>query len=155
MKDLLEEQLAKNQNSKYFVFSDKTNLKMAAWQKKQDPQWVKRMVYLDSEVVPGAEFYCEAMWFLPGKPAPLPGERGGIQEHTHPYGELLGFFGFNYDDIHDLGAEVELWIDGQKHIIHETFVAYVPPGVKHCPLSVRNIIRPVMHLTAGPAKMYD
>ncbi len=154
MKSLLDEQLAKNKNSKHFVFSDKTDLKLPPWRHALDPNFVKRMVYLDSEVVPGADFYCEAMWFLPGRPAPKPGEKTGVQEHTHPYGELIGFFGFNYENIHDLGAEVEIWIDGKQHIIKETFVAYVPPGVKHCPLHLRNIVRPVMHLTAGPAGMY-
>jgi hypothetical protein len=46
MKELLDEQLAKNKNAKYFVFSDKADLKIPAWRHKLDPQWVKRMVYL-------------------------------------------------------------------------------------------------------------
>jgi hypothetical protein len=155
MKELLDEQLAKNKNAKYFVFGDKADLKLPAWRHTLDPRWAKRMVYLDSEVVPGADFYCETIWFLPGRPLPKPGEKHGVQEHTHPYGELIGFFGFNYENIHNLGAEVEIWIEGIKYNVKETFVAFIPPGVKHGPLSIRNIIRPVMHLTAGPSKMYD
>jgi hypothetical protein len=154
MKELLDQQLAVNKNGKYFVFADKTNLELPDWRRKLDPTWVKRMMYLDSEVVPGAELYCEVVWFLPGRPLPKGGEKQGLLEHSHDFGELIGFFGFNYENIHDLGAEVEISIDGQPYNIKETFVAYIPPGVKHGPLAIRNIIRPVMHLTAGPAKKY-
>jgi hypothetical protein len=154
MKELLDEQLAKNKNAKYFVFSDKAGLKVPSWIKNPKAASVRRMVYLDSEVVPEARFYCKAMWFLPGHPANLAKGQNEVEEHVHDYGELIGFFGFNYDNIHDLGAEVEFWIDGVQHLIKETFVAYVPPGVKHCPLNVRNIVRPLMHLTAGPTQMY-
>jgi hypothetical protein len=56
--------------------------------------------------------------------------------------------------VSDLGAEVELWIDGVQHIITESFAAYIPGNVVHCPLVIRNIKRPIFHFTAGPGKMY-
>jgi len=154
MKELLDEQLAKNKNAKYFVFGDKQNLSLPVWRKPLNPEIVRRMVYLDDEVVPEAEFYCSAMWFLPGKPASTVGDKVDLEEHRHSFGELIGFFGFNYENIHDLGAEVEIWIDGIQYIIKETFVAFVPPGVRHGPVSIRNIVRPVMHLNAAPARKY-
>jgi hypothetical protein len=112
--------------------------------------------YLDGEVVPGANFYVEASWF--GTAAPLPREPGkeplGPQPHVHPFPELITFFGTNPDDVSDLGGEVELWIDGEQHIITRSCVAYIPGGVIHCPLMVRGIKRPIFHFTAGPGRTY-
>jgi len=155
MKEILDEQLAKNKNAKYFIFGDKPSPKPPLHEIALDPERVRKMVRLGSDVVPEAEFYCEAMWLLPGQDASQTGSqkpRHGTESHTHDFGELIGFFGFNYDDVHNLGAEVEFWIDGKQQIINETFVAFIPPGVKHGPLSIRKIVRPLMHLTAGPIK---
>ena len=148
MKELLDNQLAKNTNAKYFIFKDKPNPKSSAYDITPDIKNVRKMVRLGDDVVQGAEFFCEAVWLLPGQ-SPFKNE---IEAHTHAFGELIGFFGFNYENVHDLGAEVELWIDGQQHLLKETFVAFIPPGIVHGPLNICNIVRPVMYLTAGPVK---
>ena len=72
-----------------------------------------------------------------------------------PFPELIGFFGTNEEDIHDLCGQVELWIDGKQNFIEKSFVAIIPAGVEHCPLSIRRIDRPIFHFTAGPGKMYE
>ena len=48
----------------------------------------------------------------------------------------------------------ELWLDGEKHIFTKSFAAYVPAGMKHCPLISRRIERPIFHFTVGPGKRY-
>lgn len=78
-------------------------------------------------------------WMLAGED---PGKMGG---HTHPYPEIIGFVGTNPDDLHDLGAEAEIWMDDEKYVKTQSFLVYVPSGLKHCPLTVRNIKRPVFH----------
>jgi hypothetical protein len=35
-----------------------------------------------------------------------------------------------------------------------SFLAFVPAGVEHCPLVIRRIDRPIFHFTAGPSQMY-
>jgi hypothetical protein len=107
--------------------------------------------------VPGAKFYAEALWFWPrqNSPTPRPGEEPGVKPHTHPFPEMIAFFGTNPDDIHDLCGEIELWIDGEQHIITKSFVAFIPAGVVHCPLKIRRIDRPIFHFTAGPGKVYE
>jgi hypothetical protein len=65
--------------------------------------------------------------------------------HTHPYPEIIGFVGTNPDDLHDLGVEAEIWMDDKKYILTNSFLVYVPSGLRHCPLIVRNIKRPVFH----------
>jgi hypothetical protein len=78
-------------------------------------------------------------WMLAGEDA------GKMDAHTHPYAEIIGFAGTNPDDLHDLGAEAEIWMDDEKYIFTESFLVYVPPRLRHCPLTVRNIKRMVFH----------
>jgi len=141
-----------------FVFHYKKNLVHPEYRGNlaDEPGRHEHITYLDSEVVPGAHFYVEASWFgtAPRK-KPVDGkEPTGPQPHVHPFPELITFFGTNPDDVSDLGAEVELWIDGVQHIITRSFVAYIPGNVVHCPLMTRNMKRRIFHFTAGPGKMY-
>jgi hypothetical protein len=116
-----------------------------------DPQFVRRIVHLDADTVPDAEFYSEAMWIVPGAKTDLV----EFKSHTHTWGEFIGFFGFNYDDIQDLGAETEFTVDNQKYNIVKSFAAYIPPGIQHGPLVIKNVRIPIMHFTAGPTKRYE
>ncbi len=74
---------------------------------------------------------------------PRVGVAGGIP--YHPHGEIIGFIGTNPEVQTDLGGEAELWIDDEKYTITKSFMAYFPRGLKHCPLSVTDIKRPVFH----------
>jgi hypothetical protein len=91
------------------------------------------------------------MWIVPGSKEDIT----QVDSHTHTWGELIGFFGYNYDDIQDLGAEIEFTIDNQTYNITKSFCAFIPPGVQHGPLIIRNVKRPVMHFTAGPTARYE
>ena len=143
----------KKKNAKYFLTVDKDGLKLPPFRHQMDPEVVKRIVHLDAETVPGAEFYSEAMWILPGQQS-----ADGIKHmdsHTHDWDELIGFFGFNYEDIQDLGAEIEFTVDNEKHVITKAFTAFIPAGVQHGPLIIRDVRLPFMHFMAGPTKMYE
>lgn len=89
-------------------------------------------------------------WMLAGE------DPGKMDGHTHPYPEIIGFVGTNPDDLHDLGAEAEIWMDDEKYVLNKSFMVYVPPKLRHCPLIVRNIQRPVFHfdlqITTGDFK---
>lgn len=106
----------------------------------------ERVLYLDDEVIKGA-FYVATTWFWQATGP-------GPQAHVHDFAEVLGFFGTNPEDCHDLGGEVEFWIDGEKHIMNKTFLAYIPAGMKHCPLQVTKLTRPMFHFSTGPKSMY-
>jgi len=113
-----------------------------------------RIVYMDGEVLPGA-FYMECLWFWPGQRAePKDGEEHGPKPHTHPFDEVIGFFGSNPEDPHDLCGEVELWIEDEQYILTKSFTAFIPAGTRHCPLIMRKIDRPIFHFTLGPGKKY-
>ena len=143
--------MAEQKNAKYVVDSDKANLQLPAYRLETDPEIVKRIVHVDADTVPGAEFYSEAKWILPDSKEDI----RPVESHTHSFGELIGFFGFNYDDIQDLGAEIEFTIDNETHKITKSFAAFVPAGIQHGPLIIRNVVRPIFHFTAGDCKIYE
>jgi len=53
-----------------------------------------------------------------------------------------------------MGAEVELWLEDEKHIITRSSLVFIPAGMKHCPLTFLRVDKPVFHFTTGPAKKY-
>lgn len=65
-----------------------------------------------------------------------------VNEHEHDYDEVLIWRGSNPDDIHDLGAEIYLDIEGERHIITTTGSVYIPAGTRHCPLGFNRVDRP-------------
>jgi len=140
----------KGKNAKYVIDYPKPDAKYPPYRVKNDPQIVKPVIQVDADTVQGAEFYAESKWILPGdkKEVKLCGS------HTHPFNEMLGFFGFNYDNIQDLGAEIEVTIDNEKNIIDRSFAACIPAGMQHGPLIIRNIKRPILHVSSGPTTHY-
>jgi quercetin dioxygenase-like cupin family protein len=106
--------------------------------KTSDADPIKRVIYMDDRVVPGS-FYVEAVWVVGSVPTVHP-------EHSHDHDEILGFVGSNMDDLNDLGAEIDLMIDGKKTTITKTCFIHVPAGVKHGGLCFRKIDRPVFQI---------
>ena len=106
----------------------------------------ERVLYLDNDMVDGA-FYVATSWFWKATGP-------GPQAHVHDFDEVLAFFGTNPDDVLDLGGEVELWIDGEQHLMHQSFMAFIPAGLEHCPLRVTRVDRPIFHFSTGPGSTY-
>jgi hypothetical protein len=102
------------------------------------------VMWLDGEVIPGA-FYSECVWIWPG----CVSEEPAAPEHVHDFTEVVTFFGTDFNNPHDLGGEIELWLDGEKHVMTKSFLAYIPAGMKHCPLITRRVDRPIFHFTVG------
>ena len=147
--------MAETKYGKFIVTELKKNIVEAPW----SPPLTKagggqggRILFMDDEVVPGA-FYIETVWILPrteGETA----KRVGTKAHTHDYDEVIAFYGTDPNHPGDLGAEAELWLDDEKHILTRTCMVFVPKGLKHCPLTFTRVDRPVFHFTVGPGKMY-
>jgi hypothetical protein len=102
---------------------------------------------LDDDVIKGA-MYVECVWFRKGSDT-------GNEAHTHDFDEFLTFWGTNPDDPHDLCGEVELWLEDEKHIITKSCLVYIPAGMKHCPMIVRRVDKPILHFSAGTIKRYE
>jgi len=142
-------------HAKYIVTDVKQDMKLPQYRigaleaQKRPAGQSTRVMWLDDEVVPGA-FYTECVWFLPG----MGSEQVKVEAHAHSFGETIAFFGTNYEDLHDLGGEVELWLEDEKIIMTRSFLAFVPAGMKHCPLIIRRVDRPIFHFTVGTGKEY-
>lgn len=131
----------------YIITKPKTNEGAVPFLDHQIPKDIReRVLYLDDEVTKGA-FYVATSWFWKATPP-------GPKAHVHEFDEVLAFFGTNPEDVYDLGGEVEFWIDGEKHLMHQSFMAYIPAGLTHCPLRVTRVDRPIFHFTTGPRGMY-
>jgi hypothetical protein len=139
-------------NEKYVLTIDKKNPVFPSFRHDMESGFVRRALQLDADTVPGAEFYSEAGWIVPGDTSP-----DGIRlvdSHTHTFSELISLCGFDYDDIRDLGAEVEFTVDNETHLITRSFAAFIPAGVQHGPLIVRKVRKPVFHMTAADTGTY-
>jgi hypothetical protein len=68
--------------------------------------------------------------------------------HSHDFHELLCFIGGNPENITDLGAEVSICLGDEKeeHVFNTPAIVSMPPGLKHCPLHVKNVTRPLVFL---------
>ena len=103
--------------------------------------FAQRILWMDGNVYPGA-FQMNTAWY---KAVP---ERDPIfPEHEHPYDEIIGFFSSNSDDPYDLGAEIEFAVDGEMHSMTRSTMLFVPGGVKHGPMRILKVDRPVFHFS--------
>lgn len=110
-------------------------------------KYATRILWMDDKVVDGA-FHMNTAWYLKAA-ATLEST-----PHAHDTDEIIGFFGSNPQDPYDLGGEIEIWLEDEKHIITSTAMLFVPAGMKHCPLIIRRIDRPIFHFTTVTGGQY-
>jgi hypothetical protein len=138
--------MADSKYGKYIV----TELKIPEEKQKIAAAYSKfatRILWMDENVVPGA-FHMNTAWYLKASPT--------VEDtpHVHDTDEIIGFFGSNPDDPYDLGGEIEIWLEDEKHIINRTAMLFVPAGMKHCPLVIRRVDRPIFHFTTVTGGRY-
>jgi len=102
------------------------------------------VMWLDGQVVHDA-FYVECVWIWPATGS----EEPAALAHSHDFKEVVAFFGTDFNNPRDLGGEVELWLDGEKHVMTQSFLAFIPAGMPHCPLYTRNVVSPIFHFSVG------
>jgi hypothetical protein len=112
-------------------------------------QWATRILWMDDKVVDGA-FQMNCSWYLRPPATPMP--EGNA--HTHDSDEMIGFFGSNPQDPYDLGGELEFWLEDEKHVLTRSWLIFVPGGMKHCPLILRRVDRPIFHFSTVTSGQY-
>lgn len=104
-------------------------------------------LFLDDDVVKGSFFVrCTWFWKTPSQ--------SRLAAHTHEYDEVVAFMGTNPEDPHDLGGEVEFWLEDEQHIITQSCLVFIPRRMKHGPLRIRRVDRPIFHFTSGTSGKY-
>ncbi|MBO6164636.1 MAG: hypothetical protein J6N77_06265 [Lachnospiraceae bacterium] len=112
-------------------------------------KFAKRILWIDNNVVPGS-FQMNTAWYHD-----IPEKNPVFEEHVHEYDELIGFFGSNPEDPYDLGAELEVTLDGETHILTRTSLIFCPAGMKHMPLKFNRIDRPIFHFSVVVGPEYN
>jgi hypothetical protein len=143
-----QEEMAETKYGKYIITKPKSKIPQTDWGKESSAsERLTRVMFLDNEVLKGA-FYVECAWFTKGfdEAAPLP--------HAHDFDEVLAFFGTNLEDPSDLCGEIEIWLDDEKHVLTQSSAVFIPKGLKHGPLVIRRVDRPIFHFATGPGGMY-
>ena len=116
-----------------------------------------RLLWMDNDIIPGS-FYVETAWaFPPSWGSPKKGTDSPsvpALSHKHDYDEVLCMCGTNFDDPYELGGEVEFWLGGEKHLITQSCMIFIPKGLEHGPLKYNRVDAPIFNFTTGPSKMY-
>ena len=128
-----------------------TDLKLPEEQQKRADEYAKRatrILWLEDFVIKGApSIICSWYWKAT--------ETEGTPAHTHDFDEVIGFIGSDPENPHDLGGEVEFWLEDEKYTLTKSCLIFVPKGLRHCPLRVIKIDRPMFFLAVGISSKYS
>jgi hypothetical protein len=112
-------------------------------------RWANRILWLDDKVVNGA-FQINTSWYM----RTPENKTFEANPHVHEADEIIGFFGSDPNDRYNLGAEIEFWLEDEMHIITSSALIFVPRGMKHCPLILRRVDRPIFHFSTVTTGQY-
>ena len=109
-------------------------------------EFATRILWLDDDLAPGA-FQVNCSWYRePCLHVPHP--------HTHNNDEVLGFFGGDPDNPTDLCAEIEFGIEDERFTLTKSTLIFAPAGIRHCPLDIKRVDRPLFHITINMSGKY-
>ena len=108
----------------------------------------RRILWIDSDNVPGA-FQMNTAWYHS-----VPERDPVFDEHSHDSDELIGFFGSDPEHPYDLGAEIEVSINGERHLLTKSSLIFVPANMPHMPMRILKVDRPVFHFSVVTGGKY-
>jgi hypothetical protein len=76
------------------------------------------------------------------------------EPHSHPFPELLCFFGGDPENINDFGAVVDFTIGGETHKITVPTVVSIPENVEHCPVKIKKVTKPIVFLEVSMTRIW-
>jgi len=139
--------MTKSKYAKYIITKKFTPEEISPEMIKRMEEWNHLILWTDNRVVPGS-FQMNCCWFVK---AP---ESQPYFQHKHDVPEIIGLFGSDYNNPHDMGGEVEFWMEDEKFLITKSCMIFVPAGVKHCPLYVRRVDKPIFHFSVVTSPLY-
>ena len=111
---------------------------------------ITRLLWMDDSKVDGASFYMECIWLWPGQTT-----SGTTEEpHVHDFTEVIGFISTDPANPQELDAKMEIILGDETHWLTKSCLVHVPPGMKHCPLTFREVNRPTFFFTLAPISRY-
>jgi len=106
-----------------------------------------RVLWLEDEIVKGASSVIIS-WYWKAT------EKEGSPSHLHDFDEIVGFIGNDPGNPDDLGGEVEFWLEDEKYLLTKSCLIWVPAGLRHCPLRVTRVDRPLLFLAFSMTQKY-
>ncbi|MDR3278161.1 MAG: hypothetical protein LBT12_05250 [Oscillospiraceae bacterium] len=103
--------------------------------------FLQLLLYLDSVRLPGAP-YMETVWFKTANDT-------GPAPHEHDFDEFIGFIGTDPARPDELNAEVQFYIGDEPVSVTKSCLVYIPRGVKHSPIILPRLDRPIFHFSGG------
>jgi hypothetical protein len=150
--------MSKSKYGKYVISELKLASKLSPPRQGPDPYYIPRpdeggriqLLYLDKEIVENG-LYAECVWIMPGGKLPHTAES---TPHWHDFDEVITFIGNNVEDPYDLGGEIEIWLEGEPQRLTRSSLLFIPRGMRHCPLIIRRVDRPIFHTAMGTGGIY-
>ena len=106
-----------------------------------------RILWLEDWIIEGApSVICSWYWKAT--------ETEGSPSHIHDFDEVIGFFGSDLQNPHDLCGEVEFYLEDEKYTLDKSCLIYVPKGMRHCPLRVTRVEKPIFFLAISMTSKY-
>ena len=127
-----------------------TDLKLPEKVQYREEQYSKRatrILWLEDEIMEGASSVILS-WYWKAT------EKEGSPSHVHDFDEIVGFIGNDPQNPHDLGGEVEFWMEDEEYVLNKSCLIWVPSGLRHCPLRVTRVDRPLLFLAISMTKKY-
>ena len=112
-------------------------------------KFAKRILWMDGDVVPGA-FQMNTAWYFN-----VPERDPVFTTHSHDERELIGFFGTDPENPYDLGGKIEFTINGEPHLLTKTTMIFLPAGLEHNPVSIKEVNRPIFHFSIMIKDQFD
>jgi hypothetical protein len=106
-----------------------------------------RILWLEDEIMEGASSVILS-WYWKAT------EKEGSPSHVHDFDEIVGFIGNDPQNPYDLGGEVEFWMEDEQYLLDKSCLIWVPKGLRHCPLRVTRVDRPILFLAISMTKKY-
>jgi quercetin dioxygenase-like cupin family protein len=108
----------------------------------------KRVLWMEDEIVPGS-FSVICSWYFKAMKI-----EEAVPSHVHDFDEIIGFLGGDPEDPYELGGEVEFWMEDEKYLLNKSCLIYIPAGVRHCPLMLTRVDRPLLFLAVSQTSKY-
>jgi len=128
-----------------------SHVKKLAFQPGHGGANARELVFVSGEDLGGFDFnFIVGVYDQTGDWAP------GRGAHTHPFDELLLFFGYDTQDMTILGSDMELCLgkELEPHKFSIPTAVVAPKGVPHCPLVTEKVYRPFGHFHLALSAKY-
>jgi mannose-6-phosphate isomerase-like protein (cupin superfamily) len=127
-----------------------TDLRLPDDVKSREAEYNKRatrILWLEDEVIQGAESIILS-WYWKAT------EKEGTPSHVHEFDEIIGFIGSDPQNPRELNGEVEVWLEDEKYTLNKSCLIYIPKGLRHCPLRVTQVDKPILFLAFSITQKY-